>query len=122
MPVATDANFIAAWYRFETSNQIAEHLGLTPGAVRVRATWLRKKGVPLPYHDSTNATHRTEREQRTHERRQEFANIANSCADRHEAARYLGITPDSYSVMASVYRKLGYDIQRFPHPWLEWEE
>ena len=122
MPTPNDTDFIAAWHRFETSNEMAEHFGISRVAVRVRATYLRKKGVPLPYHDCTSATHREQQELRAHERRQEFANIANSCANRQEAARLLGITPGSYSVMASLYRKLGYDIQRFEHPWLEWDD
>jgi len=122
MPTPTDAEFTEAWLRMDSSTEMAEHFGCSRIAIRVRATWLRKKGVKLPYHDQTRAQFGEEQRELVRQRRLHFAEVANGSYCRQDAAAILGITPDSYSAMASVYRKLGYDIKRFEHPWLEWED
>jgi biotin operon repressor len=39
--------FIEVWKRSSSGKEVAEHFGVSPVAVRARATQLRKLGVPL---------------------------------------------------------------------------
>ncbi len=43
----TQQDFVTAWQRSHSAKEVAEKLGLTVAGASVRATKLRKNGVPL---------------------------------------------------------------------------
>jgi hypothetical protein len=95
--------FIRVWQTSESVVQVADVMGMSKLGASVKASHLRKAGVPLKKFRTGMGSDP-----------QEFVEVWNSAGTLEEAAQLLGVQKTSASMRASHLRKLGLPIKKFP--------
>lgn len=95
-------NFVRVWQTSESVNEVANKLSISKLGASVKASHMRKAGVPLKKFRTGIGSDPAE-----------FVRIWNSAETLEEAADLLGIRKSSASMRASHLRKLGHDVKRF---------
>jgi len=95
--------FVRLWQTSASVNDVADAMGISKLGASVKASHLRRRGVPLKKHRTGIGSDPTE-----------FIAIWNDSATLEEAADRLGILKTSASMRASHLRKLGMQVKRFP--------
>jgi hypothetical protein len=95
--------FIKAWQTADSVVEVAHVMGMSKLGASVKASHLRKAGVPLKKFRTGMGSDP-----------QEFVAVWNGAASLEEAACILGVQKTSASMRASHLRKLGLPIKKFP--------
>jgi biotin operon repressor len=101
--IAVDSeDFVRAWQMSESVAEVADKMGMSKLGASVKASHLRRAGVPLKKYRTGNGSDSTE-----------FIHIWNSATSLEEAAERLGIQKTSASMRAANLRKNGHEVKRF---------
>jgi biotin operon repressor len=101
--VAVDpAEFVKAWQSADNVNEVADKLGMSKLGASVKASHLRKEGVPLKKFRTGIGSDP-----------EEFIRIWNESTSLEDAAERLGVQKTSASMRASHLRKMGHPVKRF---------
>jgi hypothetical protein len=101
--VAVDPeDFVKVWQTAESVNEVADKMSMSKLGASVKASHLRKAGVPLKKFRTGTGSEPNE-----------FIDIWNDSATLEEAAERLGIQKSSASMRASHLRKMGHPVKRF---------
>ncbi len=101
--VAVDpAEFVKAWQSADNVNEVADKLGMSKLGASVKASHLRKEGVPLKKFRTGIGSDPDE-----------FIRIWNESTSLEDAAERLGVQKTSASMRASHLRKMGHPVKRF---------
>jgi biotin operon repressor len=95
-------SFVRVWQTSESVNEVANKLNISKLGASVKASHMRKAGVPLKKFRTGVGSDPAE-----------FVRIWNEATSLEEAAEMLGIRKSSASMRASHLRKLGHDVKRF---------
>lgn len=102
--IAVDSEeFVRAWQTSESVAEVATRLSMSKLSASVKASHLRRAGVPLKKFRTGTGSDPAE-----------FIAIWNSATSLDEAAERLGVQKTSASMRASHLRKGGYPVKRFP--------
>ena len=94
--------FVRAWQTAESVTEVADRLSMSKLGASVKASHLRKAGVPLKKFRTGSGSDPAE-----------FIEIWNGSESLEEAAERLGIQKSSASMRASHLRKTGHSVKRF---------
>lgn len=94
--------FVRAWQVAGSVSEVAEQLNMSKLGASVKASHLRKGGVPLKKFRTGIGSDSDE-----------FISIWNSAHSLEEAAQLLGVQKTSASMRASHLRKMGHDVKKF---------
>lgn len=101
MPVDSE-DFVRAWQTSESVAEVAEKMSMSKLGASVKASHLRRAGVPLKKYRTGIGSDPDE-----------FIAIWNSATSLEEAASQLGIQKTSASMRAANLRKHGYHVKCF---------
>lgn len=96
------ADFVKVWQTAESVNEVADRMGMSKLGASVKASHLRKAGVPLKKFRTGSGSDPAE-----------FIVVWNDSSSLEEAAERLGIQKSSASMRASHLRKMGHPVKRF---------
>ena len=94
--------FVRAWQTAVSVNEVADRLGISKLGASVKASHLRKEGVPLKKFRTGIGSDPDE-----------FIRIWNDATSLEDAAEQLGVQKTSASMRASHLRKEGHEVKRF---------
>jgi biotin operon repressor len=94
--------FVKAWQTAVSVNEVADRLGISKLGASVKASHLRKEGVPLKKFRTGIGSDPDE-----------FIRIWNDATSLEDAAEQLGVQKTSASMRASHLRKMGHPVKRF---------
>jgi hypothetical protein len=94
--------FVKTWQTAESVTEVADRMCMSKLGASVKASHLRKAGVPLKKFRTGAGSDPTE-----------FIAIWNGSESLEEAAERLGIQKSSASMRASHLRKVGHEVKRF---------
>jgi len=94
--------FVREWQTASSVTEVAERLGMSKLGASVKASHLRKEGVPLKKFRTGIGSDAGS-----------FVQIWNDSSTLEEAAQRLGIQKTSASMRASHLRKEGHEVKRF---------
>lgn len=101
VPVDSE-DFVRAWQMSDSVAEVAEKMSMSKLGASVKASHLRRAGVPLKKYRTGIGSDPAE-----------FIEIWNGSTNLEEAASRLGIQKTSASMRAANLRKHGYDVKRF---------